>query len=287
MQEMTITSVHALGPRYAVILKEKDADRYLPILVGASDANAIAIKLHNPQVSLNLTHDLLCTVIDALGGSVRQVLINALQDDILYSKITIQTSDSSHDIDCRPGDALALAVWTHVAISGSTVTLTLASAVTSTDEVTISYTVPSDAAAARLKDLSDNPAASFAAQAVTNNSAAALTPLTASIHSEPASHDAQAEFTFELRFSENLEGLSYRTLRDHAFTVTGGEVQGARRLVSGSNIRWTITVRPDGDGTVAIVLPITTDCTALGAVCTGDGRRLSNRLELTVGGPGQ
>ena len=44
----TITSVHALGPRYAVILKEKDADRYLPILVGASDANAIAIKLHNP-----------------------------------------------------------------------------------------------------------------------------------------------------------------------------------------------------------------------------------------------
>ena len=73
MQEMTITSVHALGPRYAVILKEKDADRYLPILVGASDANAIAIKLHNPQVSLNLTHDLLCTVIDALGGSVRQV----------------------------------------------------------------------------------------------------------------------------------------------------------------------------------------------------------------------
>ena len=69
MQEMTITSVHALGPRYAVILKEKDADRYLPILVGASDANAIAIKLHNPQVSLNLTHDLLCTVIDALGGS--------------------------------------------------------------------------------------------------------------------------------------------------------------------------------------------------------------------------
>ena len=80
MQEMTITSVHALGPRYAVILKEKDADRYLPILVGASDANAIAIKLHNPQVSLNLTHDLLCTVIDALGGSVRQVLINALQD---------------------------------------------------------------------------------------------------------------------------------------------------------------------------------------------------------------
>ena len=58
-------------------------------------------------------------------------------------------------------------------ISGSTVTLTLASAVTSSDEVTVSYTVPTDAAAARLKDLSDNPAESFADQAVTNNTAAA------------------------------------------------------------------------------------------------------------------
>ena len=173
-----------------------------------------------------------------------------------------------------------------VAISGSTVTLTLASAVTSGDQVTVSYTAPSTPSAARLKDLSENSAASFTAQAVTNNTAAALTPLTASSHSEPASHDGQAAFTFELRFSENLEEFSYRTLRDHAFTVTGGEVAKARRLESGKNIRWEITVSPDGDETVTIVLPITTDCTAQGAICTGDGRMLSNRLEVTVSGPG-
>ena len=172
-----------------------------------------------------------------------------------------------------------------VAISGSTVTLTLASAVTSTDAVTVGYTVPSDEAAARLKDLSDNSVASFAAQAVTNNTAAAQTPLTASIHSEPASHDGQAEFTFELRFSENLEGFSYRTLRDHAFTVTGGEVQEARRLVRGSNTRWETRINPTSNADVTIVLPITTVCTANGAICTGDGRKLSNRLELTVSGP--
>ena len=171
-----------------------------------------------------------------------------------------------------------------VAISGSTVTLTLASAATSTDAVTVSYTVPSEAAAARLKDLSDNSVASFAAQAVTNNTAAARTPLTASIHSEPASHDGQAEFTFELRFSENLEGFSYRTLRDHAFTVTGGEVQEARRLVRGSNTRWETRINPTSNADVTIVLPITTVCTANGAICTGDGRKLSNRLELTVSG---
>ena len=171
-----------------------------------------------------------------------------------------------------------------VAISGSTVTLTLASAVTSTDEVSVSYTVPSDAAAARLKDLSDNSVASFTGQAVVNNTAAAQTPLTASIHNEATSHDGQDEFTFELRFSENLEGFSYKTLRDHAFTVTGGKVMGARRLVSGSNTKWQIKIGPTSNGDVTIVLPITTDCTADGAVCTGD-RKLSNRLELTVSGP--
>ena len=171
-----------------------------------------------------------------------------------------------------------------VAISGSAVTLTLDSAVTSTDEVTVSYTVPSDAAQARLKDLSDNSVASFTGQAVTNNTAAALTPLTASIHNEATSHDGQDEFTFELRFSENLEGFSYKTLRDHAFTVTGGKVKGARRLVSGSNTKWQIKIGPTSNGDVTIVLPITTYCTDNGAVCTGD-RKLSNRLELTVSGP--
>ena len=172
-----------------------------------------------------------------------------------------------------------------LAISGSTVTLTLASAVTSTDAVSVSYTVPSDAAAARLNDLSDNSVASFTGQPVTNNTAAAQTPLTASIHDDATSHDGQAEFTFELRFSENLEGFSYRTLRDHAFTVTNGEVKVARRLVRGSNIRWEIKVRPTSNGDVTIVLPITTDCTVSGGVCTGDGRKLSNRLELAVSGP--
>ena len=171
-----------------------------------------------------------------------------------------------------------------VAISGSTVTLTLASAVTSTDDVSVGYTVPSDAAAARLRDLSDNPAESFTGQAVTNSTAAAQTPLTASIHDEPSSHDGQKEFTFELRFSENLEGFSYKTLRDNAFTVTGGRVEGARRLDPPSNIEWQIKIRPTSNGDVTIVLSITEDCTADGAVCTGD-RKLSNRLEIIVSGP--
>ena len=110
-------------------------------------------------------------------------------------------------------------------------------------------------------------------------------PLTASLENTPSSHDGESAFTFELRFSEEF-GISYKTLRDHAFTVTGGTVKKAQRLEQGSNIGWRITVRPDGNGQVVIVLPETTDCDAQGAICTEDGRKLSHSLELTVGGPG-
>ena len=111
------------------------------------------------------------------------------------------------------------------------------------------------------------------------------TPLTATAHGVPDSHNGQGVFTFELRFSEEF-GIGYRTLRDHAFTVTGGEVVRARRLEPGKNVRWRIHVRPTYNAYVTIVLPVTTDCSAQGAICTGDGRMLSSRLELRVSGPG-
>ena len=125
-------------------------------------------------------------------------------------------------------------------------------------------------------------------ETLTSPATASVKPLlTASVHDAPGSHDGQNRFTFELRFSEGF-GISFRTLRDHAFTVTGGEVTKARRLAtegSARNTRWEIRVSPDGDGTVTIVLPLTTDCDADGAICTGDGRMLSKRLEITVDGP--
>ena len=116
--------------------------------------------------------------------------------------------------------------------------------------------------------------------------AAPLPPLTVRVENVAASHDGERVFTFELRFSEEF-GLSYKTLRDHAFTVTGGTVKKAQRLEQGSNIGWRITVQPSDNGDVTVVLPETTDCDDQGAICTGDGRKLSHRLELTVGGPGK
>ena len=170
-----------------------------------------------------------------------------------------------------------------VAVSGSGVTITLAAAVCAGDAVSVGYTAPADASAVRLQDLAGNAAASFSEWQVTNNTGAAG-QLTACARDVPASHDGSASFTFELRFSEEFS-ISYRTLRDHAFTVTGGEVVRAKRLERGKNVRWEISVRPDGNGAVTITLPVTTDCEDEGAICTGDARMLSNRVELTVGGP--
>ena len=111
-------------------------------------------------------------------------------------------------------------------------------------------------------------------------------PLTASVESAPPSHNGSDEFRIRIAFSEEFS-LSYKTLRDdHVFTVEGGKVTGARRLVKGSNIGWEIVVKPDSNGDVTITLPATTDCDAQGAICADGDKKLSNRLEITVSGPG-
>ncbi len=116
--------------------------------------------------------------------------------------------------------------------------------------------------------------------------AAALPPLTVSLENSPASHNGTDAFTFEIRFSEHFN-LSFETLRDHAFTVEGGTVTRAKRQERGSNIGWTITVEPDSSGAVTVVLPATTDCADVGAICTADGRMLTEGFEFTVSGPGE
>ena len=126
-------------------------------------------------------------------------------------------------------------------------------------------------------------------ESLTSAATVAVMPaFTAQFLDAPASHDGVSVLRFEVRFSENAP-VSYRTLIDEAFTVTGGSVRNARRFErSGAtrNIRWEITVEPDGDDDVRIILPATEDCAADGAICASDNRKLSNRSELTVKGPG-
>ena len=106
-------------------------------------------------------------------------------------------------------------------------------------------------------------------------------PLTASFHGMPTSHNGTTPFTFELRFSEQIE-ISYVTLRDSAFTVTNGEVTRVRRLNPPSNLRWFISVEPKSAGDITIALPGNRSCDVTGAVCTAGGKKLSNSPSATV-----
>ena len=108
--------------------------------------------------------------------------------------------------------------------------------------------------------------------------------LTASLSGLPAAHDGETAFTFDLTFSDEVR-VSYRTLEGEAFEVSGGTVRRVQRRQQGSNLRWTITVEPDSGGAVTIRLSETADCNASGAICTGDGRPLSNGPSVTVPGP--
>ena len=100
----------------------------------------------------------------------------------------------------------------------------------------------------------------------------------------PAEHDGSNTFTFEIHFSEEPV-LGFEAVREYVLDVTNGEVTGVRRTTQGSNIRWEITVQPDGNDEVTLVLPITTDCDDQGAVCTSSEKMLSNKSSVTIAGP--
>ena len=118
MLEMTVDSIRVSPMNYqrVVILREKESDRYLPIWIGPAEADAIAVKLQDLSVPRPLTHDLLGTIIDCLGGTITQILVSDLQNDTFFAKITIQANGESKEIDCRPSDAVALAVRAQVPI---------------------------------------------------------------------------------------------------------------------------------------------------------------------------
>ncbi len=93
---------------YALILKEVDGARRLPIIIGAWEAQCIALELEGIRPPRPLTHDLMKSIIDALGGTVTEVYINDLREGTFYAKILIEGIGG--EIDARPSDAIAVAV---------------------------------------------------------------------------------------------------------------------------------------------------------------------------------
>ena len=188
------------------------------------------------------------------------------------------TADTSGIADA---DGLSGAIFTYQWVAGGS---DIAGASGSTYTPTSSE--QGQAIQVRVSFTDDRSNAESLTSAATDAVTTAPSPLTVSLETNTATHNGTDVFTFEIRFSEEFP-LSYRTLKFHALQVTGGTVKKAQRVDNSSDIHWRITVRPDADGNVTIVLSVTDDCDDQGAICTRDGRKLSNGLEFTVVGPGR
>lgn len=95
-----------------VLLRERDGSRYLPIWIGASEATAIATAMEGIQPPRPLTHDLMRSVLDALGALAVRVVITEMRDSVFIADLALDLSGDEVKVSSRPSDAIALAVRT-------------------------------------------------------------------------------------------------------------------------------------------------------------------------------
>jgi bifunctional DNase/RNase len=118
MVEVVIDSIRVslMSQQRIVILREVNAERYLPIWIGIYEAEAITIALQEVEVARPLTHDLLKNIFTEFNVSVLRVEVAALKDETFFGNIVAEVNGKTLNIDARPSDALNLAVRTHVPI---------------------------------------------------------------------------------------------------------------------------------------------------------------------------
>jgi bifunctional DNase/RNase len=110
--EMSIKglSVDPITNMPIIVLRETEGERVLPIWVGVFEANAIALQIESVQTPRPMTHDLLKSVIDELGGRLERVVVSELKDNTFYATLRLRTQRGALVVDARPSDAIALAL---------------------------------------------------------------------------------------------------------------------------------------------------------------------------------
>jgi len=118
MIEVVIDSIRVslMSQQRIVILREVNAERYLPIWIGVYEAEAITIALQEVEVARPLTHDLLKNVFNTLNARILRVEVSSLRDDTFFGNIVLEVNGHTLDVDSRPSDALNIAVRAHVPI---------------------------------------------------------------------------------------------------------------------------------------------------------------------------
>ncbi|MDP4116640.1 MAG: bifunctional nuclease family protein [Bacteroidota bacterium] len=113
---MGLSSGASAGGAFAIVLKESEGRRRLPIMIGNVEAHAIAAELEGMKPQRPLTHDLMKSLLDNLGAIVLEIIIDDLRESTFYAKIILELSGLTYDVDARPSDAIALAVRAQVPI---------------------------------------------------------------------------------------------------------------------------------------------------------------------------
>jgi bifunctional DNase/RNase len=96
--------------RFVVILKDDIHGRWLPIVVGSTEAQAIALQLEKISPPRPLTHDLMKNILESIRIPVTRIIVNDLRENTYYAAICVKTNGSVKEIDARPSDAIALAL---------------------------------------------------------------------------------------------------------------------------------------------------------------------------------
>ncbi len=125
MVEVVIDSVRVslMSSQRVVVLRQTDVERYLPIWVGPFEAESITVALQEVEISRPMTHDLLKNLFTLLNGKILRVEVVALKEDTYFGNIVAEADGKEINIDCRPSDAIAIALRAHVPILASQVVM--------------------------------------------------------------------------------------------------------------------------------------------------------------------
>ena len=113
LKRIIISEVHE---QQVILLKEVDGDRNFHIMIGIFEATSIDRRVKGTPSPRPLTHDLVASVIENMGGELRDIYINELRDHTYYAKLRIRLNGEMLEVDSRPSDAIALAVTARVPI---------------------------------------------------------------------------------------------------------------------------------------------------------------------------
>jgi bifunctional DNase/RNase len=114
--ELKRVIINEIHDQHVIVLREVDGERAFPIVIGIFEATSINRRVKGEQSPRPLTHDLITTLIDHLGGELQDIYINELSEHTYFAKLRVRKEGELVEVDCRPSDAIAVAVTANVPI---------------------------------------------------------------------------------------------------------------------------------------------------------------------------